>query len=110
LVSSAGLSCVKLSDMGMARTLSTSPYYHKASNDKIPVRWMAPESVVHRKYSTKSDVWSFGVLVWEVLSRGALPFQELTTEGTVSAVLRGQRLAQPPQCPDPLFACCCDVL
>jgi focal adhesion kinase 1 len=97
---------VKLSDMGMARTLSTSPYYHKASNDKIPVRWMAPESVEHRKYSTKSDVWSFGVLVWEVLNRGALPFQELTAEGAVSAVLRGQRLAQPPDCPDPLYACC----
>ena len=66
LVGINGLGSVKLNDFGLSRTLTTSNYYKKTSNDKIPVKWMAPESVFERVYSTKSDVWSFGVLCWEV--------------------------------------------
>ena len=74
LVSKDGLGCVKLGDLGLSRTLSSSPYYIKSSNDKVPVRWMAPESILHRKYSVASDVWSFGVFCWEVFADGEKPY------------------------------------
>jgi serine/threonine protein kinase len=121
LVSSEGLSCVKLGDVGLSRTLSSSPYYVKSSNDKVPVRWMAPESVVNRKYSVASDVWSFGVLCWEVyadaqkpyavcyaiallaLLHSHLPAQGLTNEGVVNAVFNGVRLERPACCPENVY-------
>ena len=77
---------------------------------QIPVRWMAPESITDRKYSTASDVWSFGVLCWEVHSYGAKPYADLTVEGAVNAVLRGTRLARPDDCPLPTCVMLCVVV
>ena len=100
LVSLEGLSVVKLSDLGLSRTLASSPYYRKTSDDKVPVKWMAPESIRDRVYSSASDVWSYGVLCWEVFRMGERPYAELTPEGAATAVLRGKRLGQPVNCPD----------
>ena len=102
LVSLAGLRSVKLNDFGLSRTLMSSSYYHKASNDKIPVKWMAPESLVDRKYSCASDVWSFGVFCWEVTERGKAPYSDIGPEQAVNMVLRGNRLPKPSLCPDDL--------
>ena len=65
---------------------------------QIPVKWMAPESVLDRKYSVASDVWSFGVLMWEVYSRGDKPYAELSINALMGAVLQGHRLSQPEMC------------
>ncbi len=75
---------------------------------QVPVKWMAPESILERRYTSMSDVWSFGVLCWEVFSRGKAPFKELSAEGFVSALMRGVRLEQPERCPRPLYVRQCD--
>ena len=70
---------------------------------QVPVKWMAPESILERRYTSKSDVWSFGVLCWEVFSRGKAPFKDLSAEGFLSALMHGVRLEQPERCPRPLY-------
>ena len=100
LVSERGLAKVKLSDVGMSRVLETSEYYKKKTSGKVPAMWMAPESLFDKIYTTKSDVWSFGVLCWEVYSLGERPYADKgTTEEAVMAVLHGYRMARPPLCP-----------
>ncbi len=65
---------------------------------------MALESVTERVYSAASDVWSFGVLCWEVLSHGERPYASISNEGVVTAVKRGHRLPSPAGCPDDMYA------
>ena len=103
LVSQDGLSSVKLNDFGLSRTLSTSDYYQKTSSDKIPVKWMAPESLIDRKYSSASDVWSFGVLCWEVYECGRTPYPSMQAAELVAAIMKGYRMPCPDNCPEPLF-------
>ena len=90
---------VKLSDVGLARTLKSSTYYRKTSDDKVPVKWMAPECIHERKYSSKSDVWSYGVLCWEVFSNGAKPYADMNAHAMMAAVMRGYRMPRPESCP-----------
>ena len=66
---------VKISDFGLAR-VATNDFYQMHSNSNIPVRWEAIECLTHRKYSHKSDVWSFGVTLWEMFAFGAIPALE----------------------------------
>ena len=61
---------------------------------------MAPESILDRKYSILSDIWSYGVFVWEVFSMADKPYSELTADGAINAILRGHRLDKPESCPD----------
>ena len=83
------------------KNLSSS--YKKTSNDKVPVKWMAPESVIDRKYSSASDVWSFGVFCWEVFEHGKTPYPGVMLENTMNYVLHGNRMDKPQECPDPLY-------
>jgi serine/threonine protein kinase len=77
---------------------------------QVPVKWMAPESILERRYTSMSDVWSFGVLCWEVFSRGKAPFDTLSAEAfIVAVVMRGVRLEQPERCPRPLYVQQSDV-
>eukprot|EP00056_Hartaetosiga_gracilis_P014494 m.240713 g.240713 ORF g.240713 m.240713 type:complete len:1287 (-) comp15849_c0_seq1:35-3895(-) len=80
----------KISDYGMARYLSESDYYRKASNAKLPVRWMAPESIEDRIWTLKSDVWSFGIVMWEMCNMGQTPYPKLSS----SEILRNVRNAE----------------
>ena len=103
LVSTSGIQTVKLNDFGLSRTLSTSQYYKKASNDKIPVKWMAPESIIDRKYSSASDVWSFAVFCWELFEHAKTPYPGIAVDGVVTFVLRGNRMAKPQECTDAMY-------
>jgi serine/threonine protein kinase len=103
LVGSSGLETVKLSDVGLSRTLATSDYYRKKSDNKVPVKWMAPESIVDRVYTSASDVWSFGVLCWEVFSYGAAPYPGRNASDVVVDLLAGYRLPCPEACPAEVF-------
>ncbi|XP_069500245.1 macrophage-stimulating protein receptor isoform X2 [Ambystoma mexicanum] len=96
---------VKVADFGLARDVFDKEYYsirrHKKA--KLPVKWMAIESLQTQKFTTKSDVWSFGVLLWELLTRGASPYPEVDPYDITRYLFRGRRLPQPEYCPDPLF-------
>ncbi|EDS26736.1 basic fibroblast growth factor receptor 1 [Culex quinquefasciatus] len=90
---------MKISDFGLA--LSS---YSLISRGKLPMRWMAPESLEYRLFSSKSDVWSYGVLCWEIMTLGGSPLQFLNTWVSVLEHLQqGNRLKQPPECPDKVY-------
>ncbi|XP_038152026.1 macrophage-stimulating protein receptor isoform X1 [Cyprinodon tularosa] len=96
---------VKVADFGMARDVFDKEYYSVQDHRKakLPVKWMAIESLRTQKFTTKSDVWSFGVLMWEMLTRGASPYPEVDPYDITHYLLKGRRLPQPQYCPDPLY-------
>ncbi|XP_054473858.1 macrophage-stimulating protein receptor-like isoform X2 [Anoplopoma fimbria] len=97
---------VKVADFGMARDIYDKEYYsiqdHKRV--KLPVKWMAIESLQTQKFTTKSDVWSYGILLWELLTRGASPYPNVDPYDITHYLLKGRRLPQPQFCPDTLFS------
>ncbi|KAI3369994.1 hypothetical protein L3Q82_024796 [Scortum barcoo] len=97
---------VKVADFGMARDIYDKEYYsiqdHKRV--KLPVKWMAIESLQTQKFTTKSDVWSYGVLMWELLTRGAGPYPDVDPYDITRYLLKGRRLLQPQFCPDTLYS------
>uniref|UniRef100_A0A8C7EFW0 Protein kinase domain-containing protein n=1 Tax=Nothoprocta perdicaria TaxID=30464 RepID=A0A8C7EFW0_NOTPE len=97
---------VKVADFGLARDVFDKEYYsvRQHRHAKLPVKWMALESLQTQKFTTKSDVWSFGVLAWELLTRGAPPYAEVDPYDITRYLLRGRRLPQPESCPDALYA------
>ncbi|KAF4012964.1 hypothetical protein G4228_004402 [Cervus hanglu yarkandensis] len=92
LVNEAGI--VKVSDFGMARYV-LDDQYTSSSGAKFPVKWCPPEVFNYSRFSSKSDVWSFGVLMWEVFTEGRMPFEKNTNYEVVTMVTRGHRLHQP---------------
>ncbi|NP_001229665.1 hepatocyte growth factor receptor precursor [Ornithorhynchus anatinus] len=96
---------VKVADFGLARDMYDKEYYsvHNKTGAKLPVKWMALESLQTQKFTSKSDVWSFGVLLWELMTRGAPPYPDVNTFDITVYLLQGRRLLQPEYCPDPLF-------
>ena len=100
---SSGL-IVKVADFGMSKNLYSKDYYRIAGEASLPIRWMAPESIVYGTFSTKGDVWAFGVVVWEVFSFGCQPYWGLVNETVVEMVRKGKLLDKPDGCPDKLFS------
>ena len=94
---------VKLADFGMSRNVYESDYYKKTSDDRVPVKWMAPESVSDRIYTNLSDVWSFGILMWEILAFGVAPYAEYTAMESVAAIAAGYRMKRPDYCPEDVY-------
>ncbi|XP_042628631.1 focal adhesion kinase 1-like isoform X7 [Cyprinus carpio] len=101
LVSS--VDCVKLGDFGLSRYMEDSSYY-KASKGKLPIKWMAPESINFRRFTSASDVWMFGVCMWEILMYGVKPFQGVKNNDVIGRIENGERLAMPPNCPPTLYS------
>ncbi|XP_059088265.1 focal adhesion kinase 1-like isoform X7 [Tigriopus californicus] len=95
--------CVKLADFGLSRGIQDNSYY-KASKGKLPIKWMAPESINFRRFTTASDVWMFGVCVWEILKLGVKPFQGVKNSDVIGKLENGERLPMPTGCPPKLFA------
>ena len=95
---------MKIADFGMARDVSdTEEEYNKESDTAVPVRWTAPESLNMGTYTTSSDVWSFGVLMWEVFSMGHQPYGGISNLEVKRLVGEGERMNQPNDCPDNIY-------
>ncbi|XP_069461752.1 protein-tyrosine kinase 2-beta isoform X2 [Ambystoma mexicanum] len=94
--------CVKLGDFGLSRYVEDEEYY-KASVTRLPIKWMAPESINFRRFTSASDVWMFGVCMWEILCFGKQPFFWLENKDVICVIEKGDRLPMPEVCPPTLF-------
>uniref|UniRef100_A0A8C5S3Q6 receptor protein-tyrosine kinase n=1 Tax=Laticauda laticaudata TaxID=8630 RepID=A0A8C5S3Q6_LATLA len=90
----------KVSDFGLSRVLDDNPdAAYTTTGGKIPVRWTAPEAITFRKFSSASDVWSYGIVTWEVLAYGERPYWNMTNQDVIQSVEEGYRLPAPMGCP-----------
>uniref|UniRef100_A0A8C3AWX1 Tyrosine-protein kinase receptor n=1 Tax=Cyclopterus lumpus TaxID=8103 RepID=A0A8C3AWX1_CYCLU len=94
---------VKIGDFGMTRDIYETDYYRKGGKGLLPVRWMSPESLKDGVFTTTSDVWSFGVVLWEIATLSEQPYQGLSNEQVLRFVMEGGLLEKPQNCPDMLF-------
>ncbi|KAM5291873.1 macrophage-stimulating protein receptor [Ctenodactylus gundi] len=96
---------VKVADFGLARDVLDKEYYsvRQQCHARLPVKWMALESLQTYRFTTKSDVWSFGVLLWELLTRGAPPYSHIDHFDLTHFLAQGRRLPQPEYCPNALY-------
>ncbi|XP_026756936.1 muscle, skeletal receptor tyrosine-protein kinase-like isoform X1 [Galleria mellonella] len=90
---------VKIADFGMSRDVYTCDYYKMGGERPMPVRWMSPESIVYARFTHESDVWSYGVVLWEIYSRGKQPFYGHNNDGATKLILQGIVLVPPEDCP-----------
>ncbi|XP_013134628.1 PREDICTED: insulin-like receptor [Papilio polytes] len=100
----AGDLTVKVGDFGMTRDIYETDYYRKGTKGLLPVRWMSPESLKDGVFSSNSDVWSYGVVLWEMATLAMQPYQGLSNEQVVRYVVEGGVMERPEHCPDRL--CC----
>ncbi|XP_051956823.1 ephrin type-B receptor 4b isoform X2 [Xyrauchen texanus] len=92
----------KVSDFGLSRFLtenSSDPTYTSSLGGKIPIRWTAPEAIAFRKFTSASDVWSYGIVMWEVMSFGERPYWDMSNQDVINAIEQDYRLPPPPECP-----------
>ncbi|XP_014262217.1 tyrosine kinase receptor Cad96Ca [Cimex lectularius] len=93
----------KVADFGFARDVVASHVYERKSEGRLPIRWMAPESLYDNVFSVKSDAWSFGVLIWEIVTLGSTPYPGLSALGVMKRVKEGYRLEKPEHCRRELY-------
>ncbi|KPJ04144.1 Focal adhesion kinase 1 [Papilio xuthus] len=93
----------QLADFGLSKRVDDKSYY-KASRGKLPIKWMAPESINFRRFTSASDVWMFGVCMWEILMLGVKPFSGVKNNDVIGKLENGERLALPPRCPPRLYS------
>ncbi|NXA59397.1 EPHA2 protein, partial [Mohoua ochrocephala] len=94
----------KVSDFGLSRVLEDDPEAtYTTSGGKIPIRWTAPEAISYRKFTSASDVWSYGIVMWEVMSYGERPYWELSNHEVMKAINDGFRLPAPLDCPSAIY-------
>ncbi|KAM8970285.1 ephrin type-A receptor 5 isoform 4-T4 [Sarcophilus harrisii] len=94
----------KVSDFGLSRVLEDdAEAAYTTRGGKIPIRWTAPEAIAFRKFTSASDVWSYGIVMWEVVSYGERPYWEMTNQDVIKAVEEGYRLPSPMDCPAALY-------
>ncbi|XP_029471537.1 ephrin type-B receptor 3 isoform X2 [Rhinatrema bivittatum] len=95
----------KVSDFGLSRFLendAADPTYTSSLGGKIPIRWTAPEAITYRKFTSASDVWSYGIVMWEVMSYGERPYWDMSNQDVINAVEQDYRLPPPMDCPTAL--------
>uniref|UniRef100_A0A8C3TY09 Fibroblast growth factor receptor 3 n=1 Tax=Catharus ustulatus TaxID=91951 RepID=A0A8C3TY09_CATUS len=94
---------MKIADFGLARDVHNIDYYKKTTNGRLPVKWMAPEALFDRVYTHQSDVWSFGVLLWEIFTLGGSPYPGIPVEELFKLLKEGHRMDKPANCTHDLY-------
>uniref|UniRef100_A0A8C1QVR5 Fibroblast growth factor receptor 2 n=1 Tax=Cyprinus carpio TaxID=7962 RepID=A0A8C1QVR5_CYPCA len=94
---------MKIADFGLARDVHNIDYYKKTTNGRLPVKWMAPEALFDRVYTHQSDVWSFGVLMWEIFTLGGSPYPGIPVEELFKLLKEGHRMDRPANCTNELY-------
>ncbi|XP_018410458.1 PREDICTED: platelet-derived growth factor receptor beta [Nanorana parkeri] len=95
---------VKICDFGLARDIVRDSNYISKGNTFLPLKWMAPESIFNNLYTTLSDVWSFGILLWEIFTLGGTPYPELPmNEQFYNAIKRGYRMSRPSYASEEIY-------
>ncbi|XP_056596233.1 NT-3 growth factor receptor isoform X2 [Triplophysa dalaica] len=89
---------VKIGDFGMSRDIYSTDYYRVGGHTMLPIRWMPPESIMYRKFTTESDVWSFGVILWEIFTYGKQPWFQLANNEVIECITQGRVLERPRVC------------
>ncbi|CAH1956308.1 unnamed protein product [Acanthoscelides obtectus] len=99
---------VKISDFGLSRDVYYDNVYRKVTGGKVPIRWMALESMTQQIYTTQSDVWSFGILLWEIVTMGSTPYPGVQTQELLPLLRSGFRMERPINCSEELYAIMCN--
>ncbi|XP_050042583.1 epidermal growth factor receptor-like [Dermacentor andersoni] len=90
--------CVKITDFGLAKLLNNNEFEYKAAGGKMSIKWLALECIQHHIFTRKSDVWAFGVTVWELLIYGMRPYENVSARDVPDLLEKGERLNQPSFC------------
>uniref|UniRef100_A0A674F509 Tyrosine-protein kinase receptor TYRO3 n=1 Tax=Salmo trutta TaxID=8032 RepID=A0A674F509_SALTR len=94
---------VCVADFGLSKKIYSGDYYRQGSVSKLPVKWIALESLADNVYTTQSDVWAFGVTMWEIMARGQTPYPGVENSEIYEYLIKGERLKQPPDCRDDIY-------
>merc|ERR1719193_1054776 len=102
----------KVADFGLSRELEADAAFDPAyttKGGKIPVRWTAPEAIAFKKFTSSSDVWSYGIVMWEVMSYGERPYWNWSNQDVIKAIEGGYRLPPPMDCPEAIYTLMLDA-
>ncbi|XP_059209141.1 tyrosine-protein kinase receptor TYRO3 [Centropristis striata] len=94
---------VCVADFGLSKKIYSGDYYRQGSVSKLPVKWIALESLADNVYTTQSDVWAFGVTMWEIMTRGQTPYPGVENSEIYEFLIKGERLKKPPDCRDDIY-------
>ncbi|XP_062504451.1 uncharacterized protein LOC134181228 [Corticium candelabrum] len=95
---------IKVADFGLARTtVEGKEYYRMGQGGELPIRWMALESLVYMTFDVKTDVWSYGVTLWEVMTLAQVPYPGRQNQDVIALLRSGQRLERPENCPEEIY-------
>lgn len=94
---------VRISDFGLSQDIYTTDYFKMGDTELLPIRWMPPEAILYAKFTVESDIWSFGVVLWEIFSFGIQPYFSMTNEEVVHHVRSGNVMNCPENCPQVIY-------
>jgi len=94
---------VKVADFGLSRQVQEENVYHCSKQRKLPIKWMAPEAIYDQVFTSQSDVWAYGILLWEIVTFGGSPYPTVTNTELYKLLKQGYRMEKPSFCSDELY-------
>ncbi|CAJ0605019.1 unnamed protein product [Cylicocyclus nassatus] len=98
-----GKNSCKIGDFGLCRNLYSDSSLYKSKGGRLPLKWMSPEAIRHYEFSTQSDVWAFGILLFEIITLGGSPYPLIPPEDLLNYLENGRRMERPDNCPEQFY-------